>query len=202
MHLEILKLQILVLLIFTVWRPLKIVAFFALQPNLKMGLGDVLGGRGGKAPKYEQNAETPHLKWHSIWQAALDFLPISSNGMIKSHLYVQFLLNRFTLPDSKGGQCDVLAYSPKHSLRSTWKTIASPRFSIFERDRGCDDLNSLNLEQEEPRGRILTGKHPVVNIMVQDTLLPEGFYEVEDEENVRLLNTQSVAARPKLLVCR
>ena len=111
-------------------------------------------------------------------------------------------LNRFTLPDSKGGQCDVLAYSPKHSLRSTWKTIASPRFSIFERDRGCDDLNSLNLEQEEPRGRILTGKHPIVNIMVQDTLLPEGYYEMEDEENVRLLHTQSEAARPKLLVCR
>ena len=131
----------------------------------------------------------------------LTFCPFHQMAWLKV-IFLYTFLNRFTLPDSKGGQCDVLAYSPKHSLRSTWKTIASPRFSIFERDRGCDDLNSLNLEQEEPRGRILTGKHPIVNIMVQDTLLPEGYYEMEDEENVRLLNTQSEAARPKLLVCR
>ena len=77
--------------------------------------------------------------------------------------YKTFFLSccRFSLPDSQGGICDLLEYSPKHSLRSTWATIASPRFSIFERDRGCDDLNSLNLEQEVPRGRILTGKHHV-----------------------------------------
>ena len=77
--------------------------------------------------------------------------------------YILFLC-RFSLPDSQGGICDLLEYSPKHSLRSTWATIASPRFSIFERDRGCDDLNSLNLEQEVPRGRILTGKHHILQV--------------------------------------
>ena len=120
----------------------------------------------------------------------------------RSPYLLYFSFERYSEPNSEGGVCDLLAYSPKYSLRSTWATIASPRFSIFERDRSCDDLNSLNLEQEQPRGRILTGKHPIVNIMVQDTLLPEGYYEMEDEENVRLLNTQSEAARPKLLVCR
>ena len=87
-----------------------------------------------------------------------------------------FSFERYSEPNSEGGVCDLLAYSPKYSLRSTWATIASPRFSIFERDRSCDDLNSLNLEQEQPRGRILTGKHPIVNIMAQ---VPEVY---EDEE--------------------
>ena len=54
--------------------------------------------------------------------------------------------------------CDILAYAPDVLIRSTWSTIASPRFNIYERDRSCDDLNSLNLESEAPRSRILTGK--------------------------------------------
>ena len=95
--------------------------------------------------------------------------------------FSMFSFERYSEPNSEGGVCDLLAYSPKYSLRSTWATIASPRFSIFERDRSCDDLNSLNLEQEQPRGRILTGKHPIVNIMAQ---VPE-VYEDEVTPNVR-----------------
>ena len=71
------------------------------------------------------------------------------------------LFFRFSLPDSKGGICDILAYAPDVSIRSSWSTIASPRFNIYERDRSCDDLNSLNLESEAPRSRILTGKTQV-----------------------------------------
>ena len=68
------------------------------------------------------------------------------------------------MPDSEGGVCDILAYAPTIALRSSWSTIASPRFNIYERDRSCDDLNSLNLDKEEPKSRILTGKKPIVNI--------------------------------------
>ena len=58
--------------------------------------------------------------------------------------------------------CDILAYAPDVLIRSTWSTIASPRFNIYERDRSCDDLNSLNLESEAPRSRILTGKKSIL----------------------------------------
>lgn len=49
-----------------------------------------------------------------------------------------------------------MAYS-LDSHPSSWTTIASPRFNIYERDRSCDEVNSLNLQKEEPRGRVLTG---------------------------------------------
>ena len=72
------------------------------------------------------------------------------------------------MPDSKGGVCDILSYSPEASLRSSWSTIASPRFNVYEKDRSCDDLNSLQLDKESPRARILTGKTPIVNIEAEE----------------------------------
>jgi hypothetical protein len=70
---------------------------------------------------------------------------------------------RYLYPDSEGGSCDILAYAPQVASRSSWSTIASPRFNIYEKDRSCDNLNTLNLD-DEVRGRILTGKNPIVNI--------------------------------------
>ena len=55
----------------------------------------------------------------------------------------------FTLPDSKGGVCDILAYSSNVSIRSTWSTIASPRFNIYER-YGNTNCGVLRLGIQNP----------------------------------------------------
>ena len=89
----------------------------------------------------------PQLVFYQLAQIALPFMSVSIFTYYSS----------FSLPDSQGGVCDILAYSID-SHPSSWSTIASPRFNVYERDRSCDELNSLNLNKEEPSGRVLTGK--------------------------------------------
>ena len=74
-----------------------------------------------------------------------------------------FFSCRYSLPDSRGGICDLLAFS-LDSNPSSWSTLASPKFNIYEKNRNCDLVNNLNLDKElPPKARILTGKTPIVN---------------------------------------
>ena len=71
--------------------------------------------------------------------------------------------------------CDLLSEASALTTDpSTWNTIASPHFTIYQRNRKC--WNGGNPDDADPEGRILTGKNKVFD--------PE--FELEDLESFAL----------------